>query len=336
MRVGFFSAQKYDQRFFDAANQKLGFTLDYQEAALSASTARLAEGADAVCAFVNDTLDAECLQALHQLGIGSIALRCAGFNQVDLHEAKRLGIAVARVPAYSPEAVAEHTLALILTLNRQTHRAFNRVRENNFQLNGLLGFNLHGKVVGLVGTGQIGLAVARILQGFGCELLAYDPYEAAEFIELGGRYVGLEQLYAASDLISLHCPLTPENHHLINGHALSRMKPGVMLVNTSRGGLVDTSAAIAALKSGRLGYLALDVYEQEGDVFFRDCSDEIPSDDLLSRLMTFPNVLVTGHQGFFTAEALTQIAEVTLSNLDQLRQGQACANELTQQLSDES
>jgi len=334
MRVSFFSAQKYDQRFFDAANQHFGFSLDYQEAGLSATTARLAEGADAVCAFVNDTLDAECLQELKQLGIRFIALRCAGFNQVDLHEAKQLGLEVVRVPAYSPEAVAEHTLALILTLNRHTHRAFNRVRENNFQLNGLLGFNLHGRKVGLVGTGQIGLAVARILKGFGCELLGYDPYPNPEFVELGGRYTELDRLYAASDVISLHCPLTPENHHLINGHALSRMKKGVMLVNTSRGGLVDTSAAIAALKSGRLGYLALDVYEQEGDVFFRDCSDEIPSDDLLSRLMTFPNVLVTGHQGFFTEEALTQIAEVTLDNLEQLRQGQEPVNELTHQLED--
>lgn len=332
MRITFFSAQKYDQRFFNAANQHYGYNLDYQDAGLTSATARLAEGADAVCAFVNDTLDAECLQELKHLGVRFIALRCAGFNQVDLPEAKRLGLPVVRVPAYSPEAVAEHTLALILTLNRHTHRAFNRVRENNFQLNGLLGFNLFGCTVGLVGTGQIGLAVARILKGFGCKLLAHDPYQNADFKALGGQYLELDQLYAESDILSLHCPLTPENHHLINGHALSRMRPGVMLVNTSRGGLVDTSAAIAALKSGHLGYLALDVYEQEGDVFFRDLSDEIPSDDQLSRLMTFPNVLVTGHQGFFTREALTQIAEVTLHNLHQLQAGQPCATELTQAL----
>lgn len=329
MRIRFFSAQKYDRQFFDAANQHFGFTLDYLESPLSAQTARLAEGADAVCAFVNDTLDAECLQALQQQGIQFIALRCAGFNQVDLEEARRLALPVVRVPAYSPEAVAEHTLALMLTLNRHTHRAFNRVRESNFQLNGLLGFNLHGRSVGLIGTGQIGLATARILKGFGCRLLAHDPYENPAFTALGGIYVPLEKLYAESDVISLHCPLTPENHHLINGYAISRMKRGVMLVNTSRGGLVDTAAAIAALKSGQLGYLALDVYEQEGDVFFRDLSDEILPDDQLSRLMTFPNVLITGHQGFFTAEALTQIAEVTLGNLQQLQQGLVCEQELT-------
>lgn len=332
MRIRFFSAQKYDRQFFDAVNQHYHFTLDYLESSLNAQTARLAEGADAVCSFVNDTLDAPCLQALKQLGVRFVALRCAGFNQVDLPEALRLGLPVVRVPAYSPEAVAEHTLALVLTLNRKTHRAFNRVRENNFQLNGLLGFNLHGRQVGLVGTGQIGLATARIFAGFGCGLLAHDPHENPEFKALGGRYLSLEQLYAESDIISLHCPLTPENHHLINGYAISQMKPGVMLVNTSRGGLIDTHATIMALKSGRIGYLALDVYEQEGDVFFRDLSDEIQSDDVLSRLLTFPNVLITGHQGFFTQEALTQIAEETLANLEQLRQGLACEQELTQRL----
>ncbi|WP_114417262.1 2-hydroxyacid dehydrogenase [Marinospirillum perlucidum] len=333
MRICFFSAQKYDQQFFDQANQQYGFELVYQEAALDASTARLAEGADGVCVFVNDTLDADCLQALERLGIRFLALRCAGFNQVDLEAARSLGLAVVRVPAYSPEAVAEHTLALILTLNRQTHRAFNRVRENNFQLNGLLGFNLHGRKVGLVGTGQIGLSVARILKGFGCELLAHDPFANQAFLALGGTYVSLEELYAESDIISLHCPLTPENHHLIDQQALDQMKPGVMLVNTSRGALIDTAAAVHALKSGQLGYLALDVYEQEGDVFFHDRSDEILSDDLLARLMTFPNVLVTGHQGFFTREALTQIAEITLANLQQLDQDQPCDNELTHKLS---
>lgn len=332
MRIRFFSAQKYDRQFFERANHDFGFELTFSESPLNADTARLANDADAVCAFVNDTLDAPCLQKLHELGVRTIAMRCAGFNNVDLPEAKRLGLQVVRVPAYSPEAVAEHTMALILTLNRNTHRAYARVRESNFNLNGLLGFNLHGRTVGLIGTGRIGLATARVMSGFGVRLLGYDVFENADFKALGGEYVSLEALYAQSDLISLHCPLTPENHHLINDQSLAKMKDGVMIVNTSRGGLIDTRAVIRALKSGKVGHLALDVYEQEGDVFFRDLSDEILADDVLSRLLTFPNVLITGHQGFFTDEAMTQIAVVTLNNLDTVRRGEACDNELTVQV----
>jgi len=329
MRVRFFSAQKYDREFFERTNADFGFDLDFTESALNADTARLASDADAVCAFVNDTLDAPCLAKLHALGVHIIALRCAGFNNLDLPEARRLGLKVVRVPAYSPEAVAEHTMALILTLNRNTHRAFARVRESNFNLNGLLGFNLHGRTVGLVGTGRIGMAMARVLSGFGVRLLGHDVFENPAFKALGGEYVDLDTLYAMADLISLHCPLTEENQHVINARSLARMKDGVMIVNTSRGGLIDTRAVIDALKTGKVGHLALDVYEQEADVFFRDLSDEILADDVLSRLLTFPNVLITGHQGFFTEEAMTEIASVTLDNLDAVSRGLPCDNELT-------
>ncbi|MCD8512135.1 MAG: 2-hydroxyacid dehydrogenase [Nitrincola sp.] len=328
MKIVFYSAQSYDKSFFESANRHFDFSLSFLEAALRLETVSLAKGADAVCVFVNDRLDEACLNALKEVGVKWIALRCAGFNNVDLDAAKAMELPVVRVPAYSPEAVAEHTLALILTLNRHTHRAYNRVRESNFQLQGLLGFNLHQKTVGIIGTGQIGLATAKILKGFGCQLLGFDPYPNDAFIAMGGSYVDLETLYQASDIISLHCPLTPENHHLINGSALASMKRGVMLVNTSRGGLIDTRAAIMALKSGQLGYLALDVYEQESEFFFRDLSDEIMTDDDLSRLMTFPNVLITGHQGFFTHEALTEIATVTLQNLQALALEGHCINQL--------
>ncbi len=329
MQVVFYSAQSYDKSFFEQANYQFGYRLKFIEASLNLETASLAQGADAVCVFVNDKLDEACLAALKNEGVKWVALRCAGFNNVDLLAAKAFGLPVVRVPAYSPEAVAEHTLALMLTLNRHTHRAYNRVRESNFQLQGLLGFNLHQKCIGIIGTGQIGIATAKILSGFGCQLLAYDPYPNEDFVALGGEYVEVDTLYHLSDVITLHCPLTPENHHLINGAALASMKSGVMLVNTSRGGLIDTRAAIMALKSGQLGYLALDVYEQESEFFFRDLSDEIMTDDDLSRLMTFPNVLITGHQGFFTQEALTEIAMVTLNNLQELISTGHSANSLT-------
>ncbi|MFV8835072.1 2-hydroxyacid dehydrogenase [Aquisalimonas sp.] len=332
MRIRFFSAQRYDREFFERSNAAFGFDLEFSESSLDADTARLASDDDAVCAFVNDTLDAACLQELQRQGVHTVAMRCAGFNNVDLQEAKRLGLQVVRVPAYSPEAVAEHTMALILTLNRNTHRAYARVRESNFNLNGLLGFNLHGRTVGLIGTGRIGVATAKVMSGFGVRILGYDVFENPAFKELGGEYVDLDTLYATAHLISLHCPLTKDNHHLINADSLAKMKDGVMIVNTSRGGLIDTRAVVTALKSGKVGHLALDVYEQEGDVFFRDLSDEILADDVLSRLLTFPNVLITGHQGFFTGEAMTQIAEVTLSNLDAVNRGEACDNEITAQV----
>lgn len=332
MRIYFYSAQKYDQAFFEQANTAHGFELAFTESPLNADTARLASGSEVICAFVNDTLDAACLQALSDAGVHTVALRCAGFNHVDLAEAKRQGLAVVSVPAYSPEAVAEHTLALILTLNRNTHRAYARVREGDFNLKGLLGFNLNGRTVGLIGTGRIGVATARVLSGLGVSLIGYDVHENPAFTALGGRYVELDDLYAQADIISLHCPLTESNHYLINTASIARMKDGVMLVNTSRGGLVDTEAVVEALKSKKVGHLALDVYEQESDVFFRDLSDEILADDVLSRLLTFPNVLITGHQGFFTQEAMTQIAEVTLSNVATVARGEVCDNELTRLL----
>lgn len=329
MKMTVFSTQPYDRRFLDEANaqREMPFELVYQEAGLSLKTVALAEGAEAVCVFVNDQVDAAVLEALAGLGVRAVLLRCAGFNNVDLDAARRLGVQVARVPAYSPEAVAEHTLALILTLNRHTHRAFNRVREGNFMLEGLLGMTLHGKTAGLVGIGQIGLATARILHGFGCRVLACDPAPAAGFAGLG-ETVDLETLLAQSDIVSLHCPLTDATRHLIDAARLRRMKPGAMLVNTSRGALIDTGAVIEALKSRHLGALAIDVYEQEAQLFFHDRSGDIIDDDVFQRLMTFPNVLVTGHQGFFTVEALREIGAATLDNLDGLRAGRTCPNAL--------
>lgn len=332
MKIAVFSARPYDRRSLDACNQQGyaadGFEFIYFDATLDAHTAALAQDCDAVCVFVNDRLDAPVLKALHALGVRAVVLRCAGFNNVDLAAAEQLGFFVARVPAYSPEAVAEHTLALIMTLNRQTHRAYNRVREGNFMLDGLLGRTLHGKTVGIVGTGKIGLATARILHGMGCTVLGHDPYPSPEFDALGTT-VPLDELLARSDIVSLHCPLTAQTQHMIDEASLARMKPGAMLVNTSRGGLVDTDAVIRALKSHHLGHLAIDVYEQESALFFQDRSGEIIDDDVFQRLMTFPNVLVTGHQGFFTAEALQEIAETTLGNLVHFAAGSECPNRVT-------
>jgi D-lactate dehydrogenase len=331
MKVTVFSAQRYDRQFFDRINAQQfagnGFLLSYQESRLTPATVSLAQGSDAVCVFVNDLLDQPVLEQLAGLGVRAVLLRCAGFNNVDLRAARDLGIFVARVPAYSPEAVAEHAIALIMTLNRQTHRAFNRVREGNFALDGLLGQTMHGKTAGIVGTGKIGLATARILKGFGCNVLGHDPMPTQQFSELG-EYVGLDALLGRSDIVSLHCPLLSATHHLINRETLRRMKPGAMLVNTSRGALVDTTAVIDALKSRLLGALAIDVYEQESALFFQDHSFEIPDDEVFQRLMTFPNVLVTGHQGFFTKEALTEIATVTLQNLQCFAGQRDCVNAL--------
>jgi len=324
--IAMFSAQPYDRRFFETANARHGFHISYHDVALSAESAVLAHGADGVCAFVNDTLDAATLEALSAQGVRFVAMRCAGFNNVDIAAAKRLGVAVVRVPAYSPEAVAEHALALLLTLNRRTHRAYNRVREGNFMLEGLLGMTLHGKTVGVIGTGRIGLATARIFRGFGCHLLGEDRYPCDDFTALGGEYVSRECLLAESDVVSLHCPLTDDTRYLIDAQALAAMKPGAMLINTSRGGLIDTRAVIESLKARRLGGLAIDVYEQETSLFFRDHSSDIIDDDVFQRLVTFPNVLITGHQGFFTQEALTEIAEVTLDNVACLMRGAPCAN----------
>lgn len=317
MDVTIFSTKGYDQRFLDEANDAVGapHRLRYLEARLTPESASLAEGADAVCAFVNDVLDRAVLEVLARGGTRVVALRSAGFNHVDLAAAEALGIAVGRVPAYSPDAVAEHTVALILSLNRKIHRAYARVREGNFALDGLLGFNLSGRTVGIIGLGKIGIAVARILAGFGCRVLAFDPAPDPGLAAIGGEAVALEQLLTQADIVSLHCPLTPDTYHLIDEAALLRMKPGVMLINTGRGALVDTAALIDGLKSGAIGYLGLDVYEEEGDLFFENLSDQILQDDIFARLLTFPNVLVTGHQAFFTAEAVTAIAATTIENL---------------------
>jgi D-lactate dehydrogenase len=316
MKVAIFSTRPYDREFLTRANAAGRHELVFHEARLDAGTAAAAEGAQAVCAFVNDRLNAETLQRLHGLGVRLIALRCAGFNHVDLPAAAALGIAVGRVPEYSPHAVAEHTAALVLTLNRKIHRAYNRVREGNFALEGLLGFDLYGRTVGVIGTGKIGACFARIMAGFGCRVLAFAPEVNPELPALGGQYVALPELLAQSDIVSLHCPLTPQTHHLIDEAALATMKRGVMLINTSRGAVVDARAAVAALKSGQLGSLGLDVYEEEADLFFRDLSNTVLHDDVFARLLTFPNVIVTGHQAFFTEQALTAIATTTLGNLD--------------------
>ncbi|KAJ9666996.1 putative dehydrogenase tr07 [Coniosporium apollinis] len=336
MKIAVFSAQPYDRQFLDEANEQLfsskgsnetSFELIYHNSPLSLETAPLAAGASAVCAFVNDQLDAATLSSLHANGTRAILLRCAGFNNVDLGAAERLNLFVANVPAYSPEAVAEYAVALLLTLNRRTHRAFNRVREGNFNLNGLMGFTVHGKTVGIVGTGKIGLATARILKGFGCRLLAYDPFTVPAFKELG-EYVDLDTLLSESDVVSLHCPLMESTRNLINSTTLAKIKQGAILVNTSRGGLIDTPAVITALKERRLGGLALDVYDQESSLFYLDRSSEIIHDDYFSRLMTFPNVIMTGHQGFFTVEALREISEVTLRNMEAFATGTPCKNDL--------
>ncbi len=314
MRVAVFSAKSHDELFLNRANDN--HELRFLEARLTPETTRLAEGADGVCAFVNDDLGADVIDRLARIGARLIALRSAGFNHVDLQAAAAAGLTVARVPAYSPHAVAEHTVALILTLNRHIHRAYNRVREGNFALDGLMGMDLHGKTVGVVGTGLIGSIVARIMTGFGCELLAHDPVPNPDCEAMGVTYVALGELLTRSHVVTLQCPLTPATHHLIDDEAIATMRPGVMLINTSRGAVVDTRALIRGLKSGAIGTLGLDVYEEEGDLFFEDLSNRFIPDDVFARLLTFPNVLITGHQGFFTREALQAIAETTIANID--------------------
>lgn len=327
MRVAVFSTRSYDRRFLDGANDGR-HELVFYEARLQDETVSLASGFDAVCAFVNDQLTAGVLETLADQGVTCVALRAAGFNNVDLEAAERLDITIVRVPGYSPHAVAEHTVGLMLTLNRKIHRAYGRVREHNFSLDGLLGFDLHGRTIGLIGTGRIGEATARILAGFGCRLLGYDPYENPACLDLGLEYVELDDLFARSDVISLHSPLTPETHHIIDGDALHKVKPGVMIVNTSRGALIDTAAAVEALKDGIIGYLGLDVYEEEADLFFEDLSSTVIQDDVFSRLLTFPNVVVTGHQAYFTEEALSTIASTTLDNLTAIEEGRSPGTEV--------
>lgn len=319
MKITFFSSKPYDQRSFLAHPLAQQHECVFFEARLELPTVKLAEGSGAVCIFVNDSLQADTLEQLAQLGIRLVLLRCAGFNQVDLQAATALGIQVMRVPAYSPFAVAEHTVALLLALNRKIHRAYNRVREGNFALEGLLGFDLYQKTVGIVGTGRIGQVLADILLGFGCQVLGLDPIQNPEF---RGRYASESELLRQSHIISLHCPLNPSTHYWVNPERLAQMRPGVILLNTGRGALVDTTAVISALKSGHIGALGLDVYEQESELFFEDLSNEIIQDDVFQRLLTFPNVLVTAHQAFFTQEALSNIADTTWNNLAAFQAGQ--------------
>ena len=322
MIVAAFSTKPYDREFLERAAHDTGIEWRWFESRLDADTVRLAEGATAVNCFVNDDLGPDVLERLHASGVRLVTLRCAGFNQVDLPTATRLGLPVVRVPEYSPHAVAEHAMGLVLMLDRKLHKAYNRVREGNFSLDGLLGFDLHGRTVGVVGTGKIGRCFAEIALGFGCRVLAHDPRPDAALAARGVAFVPLADLLAASDIVSLHCPLMPATHHLIDATNIARMKPGVMLVNTSRGGLVDTRAVIAALKTGRIGTLGLDVYEEEADLFFEDKSNTIIGDDVFSRLLTFPNVVVTAHQAFFTRNALEAIAAQTVRNLVHFHRGE--------------
>lgn len=320
IEVAVYDTKPYDREFLTAASKKIRW--NFHEFRLSAETALAAAGAQAVCVFVNDRVDAACVSKLADHSVKLIALRCAGFNNVDLKAAKARNIPVVRVPAYSPHAVAEHAVALLLTLSRRTHRAYNRVRELNFSLNGLVGANVHGKTVGVVGTGKIGRIAAQIFRGFGATVLAYDPMASPDWAKQHGiRYVELPELLAASDIVSLHLPLLPETKHLINTKTLAQMKRGVILLNTSRGKLIETKALIQALKSGHVGGVAMDVYEEEEGIFFEDLSGQVLQDDQLSRLLTFPNVLITSHQGFLTQEGLSEIARVTVENILKLENG---------------
>ena len=326
MKIAIYSTKSYDRKYIELINAKYNFDLEFFDFMLNESTARLAEHCEVVCIFVNDNGSRKVLEKLAALGVKIVALRCAGFNNVDLKAAQELGIQVVRVPAYSPEAVAEHTIGLMMTLNRRIHRAYQRTREANFSLEGLIGFNMHGRTVGVIGTGKIGIAVMRILKGFGMNILAYDPFKNPVVEELGGQYVELDELYAKSHVITLHCPATPENYHLLNREAFAKMKDGVMIVNTSRGSLIDTQAAIDALKQRKIGALGMDVYENERDLFFEDKSNEVIQDDIFRRLSSCHNVLLTGHQAFLTEEALTNIADVTLLNVYKLKSGKVCEN----------
>jgi len=315
MKIAFFNTKPYDRHYFDRANQAHGHTLVYHESHLREATVNLVSDEQVVCCFINDSLNAEILAALQAKGVRLIALRSAGFNHVDMNAARQLALPVVRVPAYSPYAVAEHTAGLLLALNRRLHRAYNRVREGDFSINGLMGFDLHGKTVGIVGCGKIGLAFLRIMQGFGCKLLVHDLQANPEAVALGASFLPLAEVLAGADIVSLHCPLSPDTWHLINAVTLAQMKPGVTLLNTSRGKLLDTLAVIHALKSGHIGLLGLDVYEEEEAIFFENLSDSVIHDDVFARLMTFHNVLITSHQAFFTDEAVSAIAATTLGNI---------------------
>lgn len=315
MKIAVFNTKPYIHRFFTQANQNYGYELAFHEERLCDQTVDLAAGAQIVCIFVNDIADAPVLTRLKEIGVKLIALRCAGFNNVDLEAAEKLGLCVVRVPAYSPYAVAEHTVGLILALNRRIHKAHSRIREGNFVLEGLMGFDLNGTTAGVIGTGKIGEIVLKILHGFGCELYAYDLKPNPVCEGMGVKYVSLEEIYRRCYIISLHCPLVPQTYHMIDSAAIKQMQDCVMLINTSRGALIDTPAVIDGLKSGRIGYLGLDVYEEESNLFFEDLSNQIIQDDVFARLLMFPNVIMTGHQAFFTYDAVNAIAETTFENI---------------------
>jgi D-lactate dehydrogenase len=326
MKVAFFSTQPYDKRSFDEHNKGFGFQINFLDVQLNEQTAALAHGYQAVCAFVNDRINETIIRQLVSGGVKILALRCAGFNNVDLKAAKDHNLIIVRVPAYSPHAVAEHAVAMIMTLNRKTHKAYNRIREQNFSLNGLLGFDLHGKTVGVIGTGNIGEVFCRIMRGFGCRVIAFDIQINDALVREGVEYMSVNELLPLSDIVSLHCPLNEHTKYLVNDDTIKLMKDHVMLINTSRGGLIDTRTVVRGLKSGKIGAVGIDVYEQEEKLFFRDLSETIIEDDLIARLSSFPNVLITAHQGFFTHEALAQIAETTLRNLKHYIEGNTLQN----------
>ncbi|MGJ8641069.1 MAG: 2-hydroxyacid dehydrogenase [Opitutaceae bacterium] len=328
MKVTFFSTKSYDERYFTEEGGEGSHEFIFHEFRLNADSAKLAAGSEAICAFVNDQLDRATLEVLAGVGIRIIAMRCAGFNNVDLEAAEALGLKVVRVPAYSPYAVAEHTLGLLLALNRRLYRSYNRVREGNFSLQGLVGFDIHGLTVGIIGTGTIGVEVVRLFNGFGCKVLCFDVHENPRAIELGASYVDMDSLLAQSDIVSLHCPLFKSTYHMIDAAAIAKMKHGATLLNTSRGALIDTTAVINGLKTGQIGNLGIDVYEEEDNLFFEDQSGEVMQDDVFARLLTFPNVMITGHQAFFTSNALIQIARTTLQNLDEIEQSGSSQNEV--------
>ena len=333
-KIAFFDTKPYDRQFFETVNQNYGYDIKFFSSHLTIDNVSLTRGFDAVCVFVNDMLTEEIIDSLYENGIKLIALRSAGFNNVDL-KAVFKKIHVVRVPAYSPYAVAEHAVALMLTLNRKTHKAYYRTRDNNFTINGLLGFDMYGKTAGIIGTGLIGRKVIDILKGFGMNVVAYDLYPNEVYSEERGiTYVSLDELYAQSDIISLHCPLTPENYHLIDGEAIKKMKPGMMIINTGRGQLIDTLDLVEGLKNHKIGSAGLDVYEEETDYFFEDWSNTVVDDDVLARLTTFPNVLITSHQGFFTHEALSNIASTTLENIDLFFNKDELPNEVCYQCKD--
>ncbi|GAA4324849.1 2-hydroxyacid dehydrogenase [Pontixanthobacter gangjinensis] len=329
MKIAVFSTKIYDREYFEKYGKDKTFDFSFFETSLGTATVNLSKGFDAVCVFVNDRLDKDTIEGLASMGVKLIALRCAGFNNVDLETAKKNNIKVVRVPAYSPQAVAEHAMALILTLNRKTHKAYNRVREGNFSLNRLIGFNLYEKSIGIIGTGKIGAAFCRIALGFGSKVIAYDKYSSEDLKNLGVEYRSLQEVLELSDILSLHCPLTPETKHIIDAAALATMKKGVMIINTSRGALINTRDILDALKEEKVGYLGIDVYEQEENLFYKDLSESIIPDDLILRLNSFPNVLITAHQAYFTKEAMKEITQTTLNNIRSFEKGEALENEIS-------